>query len=228
MDGTLLNTEDLYTEATSRLLAEYGKGPLTWDIKLDLQGRPGPVLNQILIEKYGLPLTVSEYAQKVYEIQKEIFPNCKFLPGALELLEYLESNNIPMALGTSSNARAFETKTGNHKKEFDRFRSHVVLGDDPRIPHGKGKPHPHIWHACLDSINKERAERVLPAIAMEDCLIFEDAIPGVASGLAAKAHVIWIPHVEALGELKGKEKEILASGGDILTSLEQFDPTKYF
>lgn len=228
MDGTLLNTEDLYTEATSMVLAEYGKGPLSWAIKLDLQGRPGPVANQILIEKYGLPLTVPEYAQKVFEYQKEIFPNCAFLPGAVKVLQYLEEHDIPMALGTSSSVVAFETKTGHHKKEFDRFKGHIVLGDDPRIPKGRGKPHPDIWHTCLSSINKEREEKGLPTIAMEDCLIFEDAIPGVASGLAAKAHVIWVPHVEALSELKGKEKEILASGGDILTSLDNFDPAKYF
>lgn len=42
MDGLLLNTEDIYTEVTDELLAESGKGPLSWDVKVQLQGRPGP------------------------------------------------------------------------------------------------------------------------------------------------------------------------------------------
>lgn len=42
MDGLLINTEDIYTEVTNELLAEHGKGELTWDVKITLQGRPGP------------------------------------------------------------------------------------------------------------------------------------------------------------------------------------------
>lgn len=41
MDGLLINTEDIYTEVTNELLAEHGKGPLSWDVKITLQGRPG-------------------------------------------------------------------------------------------------------------------------------------------------------------------------------------------
>jgi pseudouridine-5'-monophosphatase len=42
MDGLLINTEDIYTEVTNELLAEHGKGELTWEVKIQLQGRPSP------------------------------------------------------------------------------------------------------------------------------------------------------------------------------------------
>lgn len=42
MDGLLINTEDIYTEVTNELLAEFSKGPLDWEVKIQLQGRPGP------------------------------------------------------------------------------------------------------------------------------------------------------------------------------------------
>lgn len=42
MDGLLINSEDLYTICTNEILHEYGKPNLPWNIKAQLQGRPGP------------------------------------------------------------------------------------------------------------------------------------------------------------------------------------------
>lgn len=42
MDGLLINSEEIYTEVTNQVLAEHGKGKLPWEIKVQLQGRPGP------------------------------------------------------------------------------------------------------------------------------------------------------------------------------------------
>lgn len=42
MDGLLIDSEDLYTICTNEILAEYGKPKLPWNIKAQLQGRPGP------------------------------------------------------------------------------------------------------------------------------------------------------------------------------------------
>jgi beta-phosphoglucomutase-like phosphatase (HAD superfamily) len=42
MDGLLINSEDLYTICTNEVLREFGKPDLPWNIKAQLQGRPGP------------------------------------------------------------------------------------------------------------------------------------------------------------------------------------------
>jgi len=42
MDGLLIDSEDLYTICTNELLHEYGKPDLPWNIKAQMQGRPGP------------------------------------------------------------------------------------------------------------------------------------------------------------------------------------------
>lgn len=226
MDGTLLNTEDLYTKAASAILAKYGKGPLTWDIKLDLQGRPGPQAAEKLLAHYNLPLTVAEYVDLAADTSEQIWPESAWLPGALELLQYLKEKHVPMALGTGSNTLNYLRKT-KHLRDFEMFGAHVVLGDDLRIPPGRGKPEPDVWHVCLESLNSERRELGLDEIAMEDCLVFEDGIPGVLSGQNANATVIWIPHPEALVELKGKEKTLVREQDEILGSLEEFDKAKY-
>lgn len=212
MDGTLLNTEDLYTEAATQMLADFGKGPMTWDVKINLQGRPGPEANRIMIDHYNLPLTPEEFYEKALAKQAPLWPKSRFLPGALELVEHLVSKNIPIALGTSSNRVNFERKTGHLQHGFRHFGQHVVTGDDPRIPPGKGKPEPDIWYACLESLNEERRAQGLDDIAIDECLVFEDGIPGVISGQRAGAKVIWRPHPEALPVLNGREKEIIKDG----------------
>lgn len=229
MDGTLINTEDIYTEAATELLALYGKGPLTWDIKIDLQGRPGPDAAQKVVDFYDLPITNEELMKKLFEIQKDKWDRSAFLPGALELLEYLIKHDIPIGLATSSNTLSYHKKTDHLAQGFSLFDGHIVTGDDPRIPPGCGKPKPDIWHACLKSINDSREKKGLEAIKMEECLIFEDGIPGVFSGKNTDGYVIWIPHPGALKQLNGKETEIIGEHdeGEILESLEEFDKAKF-
>lgn len=227
MDGTLINSEDIYTQVSNEVLEKFGKGPLTWDVKVKLQGRPSLESSQIFIELYQLLCTPSELASMMHELQQSKWSKCKFLPGALSLIESLSSRNIPIALGTSSTRTKMVEKTGHLHHGFRHFKHHIVTGDDPRIPPGRGKPHPDIWFACLDSLNKDRLVQGLPSIGIHECLIFEDGIPGVISGVRANAHVIWIPDAAAIQTLEGKEQEIVGDSGEILNSLEHFEFTKY-
>lgn len=227
MDGTLLNTEDLYTEAATILLAKYGKGPLSWEVKIQLQGRPGPEAIKILLKEYDIEETPEVWQQQANIVQDTLWQRAQFVPGALELLEYLSEKKIPIALGTSSNTFSYKKKTDHLQSGFKYFGEHIVTGDDERIPKGKGKPHPDIWYVCLQSINDERNKLNLPEIKPHECLVFEDGIPGVESGINAGARVIWIPHPEALPILNGKEHEIIGDHGEILTQLKNFDPSKY-
>ncbi|KAI5951428.1 hypothetical protein KGF54_004502 [Candida jiufengensis] len=206
------------------LLARYGKGPFTWDKKIKVAGLPGLYATNVIIKEFDLPVTPEEYLKEATEIQSTKWPKTAFLPGALELLEYLDSKNIPMALGTSSNLLNYEKKTGHLKEGFKYFGDHIVTGDDKRIAEGRGKPHPDIWHACLDSINSERKSNELGEIKIEECLIFEDSHIGVKSGVASNAHVIWIPHPEAFDlfdEAKDGEYELI-------TNLDMLDKVKYY
>lgn len=227
MDGTLLNTEDIYTEVSSELLAEYGKGPLTWDIKIKLQGLPGPHANALVIEHYGIPLSVEDYTERIMEIQKTKWHKTGFLPGAEELLKTLKSQNIPIALGTSSNTVNFQRKTGHLDTFLGYFGDQIVTGDDTRIPKGKGKPHPYIWYVCLEGLNKERQEQGLETIKPHECLIFEDGVAGVYSGLAADAHVIWIPHPEATQYTTPVQEQLAGKKIKVINSLEDFDVEHY-
>lgn len=85
-----------------------------------------------------------------------------------------------------------------------------MLGDDPRIGHGRGKPLPDIYLLALETINSNLRARGEEEIKSEECLVFEDAVPGVEAARRAGMRVIWCPHPGLLGEYQGREEEVLA------------------
>lgn len=228
MDGLLINTEDIYTEVTNEVLAENGKGPLSWDVKIQLQGRPGLESAAILIKEYDLPYKPEELVARNIAKQEATWQKCKFLPGAAELLKYLHSKKIPIALATSSNRINFERKTGHLKDVFNLFEGHIVTGDDERVPKGKGKPFPDIWLAALKSLNSQIDLTKEPEIKESECLVFEDSLPGLIAGKAAGAFVIWVPDSRALDIMNGEEHGHIEDKGIILNSLTEFKKEEYF
>lgn len=88
-----------------------------------------------------------------------------------------------------------------------------MLGDDIRIPEGRGKPSPDIYLVALKAINSTLdpgEEEIKP----EECLVFEDGIPGVVAGRRAGMRVVWVPHEGLAGICVGREEEVLAGHGE--------------
>lgn len=76
---------------------------------------------------------------------------------------------------------------------------------------GRGKPAPDIYLLALQTINDViRRKGKEDVIKPEECLVFEDAVPGVEAGRRAGMQVVWCPHPGLLQEYKGREKEVLA------------------
>ena len=126
-----------------------------------------------------------------------------------------EGGEVHMAVATSSHAKNFEIKTvGSGLQElFALFPDRqVVKGDDERIPRGRGKPLPDIYLLALQTVNEEIKARGEgePEVTPEECLVFEDSVPGVEAGRRAGMRVVWVPHEGLLNEYRGREKEVLA------------------
>jgi len=214
MDGLLLDTEDLYTVVTNEILHEYGKPDLPWRIKAQLQGRPGPEANRIFHEWAELPISESEYAAKNSKLQRRYFSRAQPLPGVPNLLTTLKNTSDPhiqMAVATSSHTEPYNLKTLNNKGLFSVFEDeYIVKGDDLRVKKGRGKPAPDIYLLALQIINHQLKKEGKPEIKPAECLVFEDAVPGVEAGRRAGMQVVWCPHPGLLAEFKGREKQVLA------------------
>ncbi|KAK8052393.1 HAD-like domain-containing protein [Apiospora rasikravindrae] len=230
MDGLLLDTEDLYTLCINIVLEKYGRPSLPWSIKAKLQGRPFPQSSAIFSEWAKLPVSDAEYQAEVAALQQQHFPTTQPLPGVVKLLADLgrtrywdtsaaaaskdnagqDKKRVHIALATSSHANNFRIKTTHLTDLFSVFPSERrVLGDDKRVGPGRGKPLPDIYHLALSTINASLAPGEEP-IKPEECLVFEDSVPGVESGRRAGMRVVWVPHPMLKKEYAGREPEVLA------------------
>ncbi|BDD62282.1 hypothetical protein MPDQ_006708 [Monascus purpureus] len=216
MDGLLIDSEDIYTNITNEILRQFGKPKLPWSVKAQLQGRPAPEAYKIFADWSQIPLDRQELGARQASLQEEHFPKCQPLPGVETLLKNLraaESTDRPVyiALATSSHNRNYELKTTHLQHVFSLFPdSRRVLGDDPRIGPGRGKPLPDIYLLALETINVEVRKKGEPEIKPEECLVFEDAVAGVEAGRRAGMRVVWCPHPGLLEAYKGREAEVLA------------------
>lgn len=212
MDGLLIDSEDKYTIVTNIILQRYNRPKIPWSIKAQLQGRPGPSAGKIFNDWAQLPIPREQYLREAQELQREVFPNCRALPGVEMLLGRLSrARDMQMALATSSHRGNFEIKTGHIRGLFACFDEvHRVLGDDARIPAGHGKPAPDIYLLALKTINDKLKAEGKEEIMPKECLVFEDSVPGVEAGRRAGMQVVWCPHPGLLEEYSGREKEVLA------------------
>ncbi len=179
MDGVLLDTERLYTEATQAIVGRFGK-VFDWSVKGQMIGRPALDSARHLVRALALPITPEAYLRERAVAFETLMPTAEPLPGARELTAALHAAGVPVAVATSSASAIFALKTRRHRDWFAAFDV-VVLGDDPRIAHGK--PAPDIFLLAARELG----------VAPADCVVVEDAPAGVAAARAAGMQVIAVP-----------------------------------
>ncbi|KAK4222223.1 HAD-like protein [Podospora fimiseda] len=233
LDGLLINTEDLYTLAANTILARHNRPPLPWNIKTQMMGVPGSSTGEIFHSWAQLPISREQYAAELAEEQTRVFPTCKPMPGAKQLLSTLtRRTDIQIALASSSVVPTFEKKTaGKEVKAFlgmipeDRrvLADNRVMKDSERTLGRKaqGKPAPDFFLIALGAINFSLpigVEKITP----EECLVFEDSLAGVEAGKRAGMRVIWVPHPQLAVDEGTADERVLR-----LRSLDDFDFAKY-
>ena len=254
MDGLLLNTEDIITESTNKVLAKHGRPPFTRSIRTQLMGIPDSTNSPVFHDWAKLPISHEQFAKESSQSMKDHFPNCEPLPGAENILSNLahahgvSGEKIQLGLASTTKTATFALKTsrGRTKKLLDHIELEKrVLGDDPRIKKGRGKPAPDIYILALEALNSGLEAGGKP-ITADECLVFEDSVVGVEAGRRAGMRVVWIPHSDVAVEYEGRYSEILAGRmgivdigdegqlgkegdgwGEMIKSLEDFNYEKY-
>lgn len=186
LDGTLLDTEPLYTEATQKLLDPF-KQTYSMELKKRCMGGDSRRSARLTIDEYNLPLSIDQYLANREVHLMELFPTSPEIQGAGEFVTTLYEKGIPMGLATSSHKHLCDIKLAN-KPWKSSFQS-IICGDAVK----KGKPEPDIFLACA-------AELALPA---KGCIVFEDSPTGIKAARAAGMEVVAVnsPYVE-LQDLK--------------------------
>jgi pseudouridine-5'-monophosphatase len=179
MDGVLLDTERIYTEATQRIVGRFGK-TYDWSIKGNMIGRPAIDSARYLVDALSLPITPEAYLEEREVLFEDLMPTAQAMPGARALTSALGARGIPMGVATSSSRAMYDLKTTHHRPWFASFAA-IVLGDDPRV--WRGKPAPDIFLVAAESL----------AAAPSSCVVIEDAPVGVQAARAAGMRVVAVP-----------------------------------
>lgn len=70
------------------MLKEYGH-EYTFEFKITLMGNGPQEAAQKVVEHFGLPISASEFLEKLAVVQKKLFPKSKVLPGMDKLVHHL-------------------------------------------------------------------------------------------------------------------------------------------
>ncbi|KAF2897739.1 hypothetical protein ILUMI_08435 [Ignelater luminosus] len=198
LDGLLLDTENIYTQATNNIVEQYGK-TYDWSIKCQLMGLTGQESAKELVKLFDLPLTWEEYYALAQEQYKLLMPHANLMPGAEKLVRHLYNNQVPIAVATSSTQESAELKTAKYKDLFSLFHHIVTGGSDPEVKHGK--PSPDIFLVC--------ASRFPDNPKPEQCLVLEDAPNGVTAATKAGMQCIMVPDPNIGSELTKNATQVL-------------------
>jgi pseudouridine-5'-monophosphatase len=177
LDGTLLDTEPLYTAAAQRVLDPHGH-TYTMELKRKVMGGDSMRSAQLTIDEFDLPMTAKEFLAARESYLEALFPEAEEMPGAGDYLRHLHSTNMPTGIATSSHSHLCDLKIAH--RDWRSLLSTVVCGDDRELH--KSKPEPDIFLLC--------ARRM--GINAEDIVAFEDSRNGVLSAKAAGMTVVAI------------------------------------
>ncbi|VBB87349.1 Putative protein of unknown function [Podospora comata] len=233
LDGLLLNTEDIYSLCANTVLARYSRPPIPWSLKAQLMGVPGSSNGEAFHQWAQLPISREQYKAEQQIEQNKMFPMCEALPGAKQLLEQLsqamteaDGRKVKIALASSSVTSNLKLKTSRPDiNEMIRLISekHRILSDHSRMKGKRGKPAPDIFLTALQLIN-EQLDPSEDEIRREECLVFEDSVPGVEAARRAGMRVVWVPHPQLYQHWASRESEVLA-GTTGLVKLDGLDQT---
>jgi pseudouridine-5'-monophosphatase len=177
LDGTLLDTEPLYTEATQKVLDPFGH-IYSMELKKRCMGGDSRLSAQMTIDEYDLPMSVDEYLSTRNVYLLELFPTSPEIKGAGEFVSALAETQIPFGLATSSHKPLCDIKLSS--KDWGSSFHSIVCGDNEAVK--KGKPEPDIFLVCADLLD-------IPA---GNCVVFEDSPTGIRAARSAGMRVIGI------------------------------------
>ncbi len=177
LDGLTLNTEEIYGESGTILMARRGK-PFRDEVRRNMTGLPAPKAYEVLIEAEGLTETWEELHEESTHILEELMSSrVRPMPGLLALLDELDRLGLPRCIATSSThyfaQRALKLADVHHRMDF------VVTAEDVQ----RGKPYPDIYELAASRM-KIDPTRVL---------VLEDSPTGARAGVAAGCCVIAVP-----------------------------------
>lgn len=202
MDGLLVDSEPLWLQSETEMMAQYGYEWLTSD-QAKCLGGPLDRVGEYMSDRIGGKISGQSLTAEIIERMVTKFSDeLPLMPGAQELITKLTEQGIELTLVSASPRVLVDAVVGQF--EVNPFiRS--ISSNDVEL----SKPDPEGYLLAASSGGHE----------ISNCLILEDSLTGVTAALASGAWVIAVPHivpisragrVEVIGSLHELSYEKLA------------------
>ncbi len=178
MDGCLIDSEIVYVYAWLELFQELNI-PIELDEIMNWRGKNNRLINERINEFVGdmgetlnlRKIRDERFYVKLYNNEVELKPYAK------DILDYLDSKNIPYALVTST-IKEKASKVLTHFNLYHRFKF-IFFGDDVV----DSKPNPEIYLKAVSQSGLNKHE----------ILVFEDSRNGIEACNNAGVDVVYVP-----------------------------------
>jgi len=179
MDGLLIDSERIIMQACISAAKEIGI-TYTQAEYTQLIGRSGPDSTRRMIDQLNGVENFNRVMEGLDAQLAERNHSFPLKPGALELIQYYQTNNIVCSVASSS-----PTQHINHRLSqvgvLDFF-SHVTSGQE--VTHGKPSPDIYLLAAKKLGLN------------VDECIAFEDSETGARAAIAAGLKVVVVPDLQ--------------------------------
>ncbi|MDB5250603.1 MAG: hexitol phosphatase HxpB [Segetibacter sp.] len=178
MDGLLIDSEPLWTEAATEVFAYYGKKMTPADFVSTTGLRTSEFVSWWLRDYKFDNTELEKAAENIIELViKKIKLHGKALPGLEYIFDFFHNRGYKIGLATSSPMRVADTvinllgmgdyihvKTSAEKMEY-------------------GKPHPQVYLDCAKALQSSPLQ----------CICFEDSVNGMIAVKAARMKCVVVP-----------------------------------
>ena len=161
LDGTLIDTVYAHVIAWQRALAEAGMAIEGWRIHRKI-GMSGGLFTRAVAREIGRDLSTSEekaLQNRHGELFAQLLPERQPLPGAVNLLSYLRTNQILFGIATSG-----------RRPEINASLEILGIGGDTVVVErgdvARAKPEPDLFLACQQRLG----------VNVNDCYVVGDAV----------------------------------------------------
>lgn len=194
MDGVLIDSEPLWKIAMEKVFSDLGCTLSKNDFQRTVGLRIDEVINYWNKDQnLGVSDEKSVEDDIINRMIELVRENPIPLTGVIETLEYLSNNKLKIGLATSSPNHLLQAVLEGlkidhffdvaHSAEFEKF----------------GKPHPAVYIETAKKLN----------VDSNKCLVIEDSLNGIISGMSAKMKVVCIPEKTHLKEPRLKVADFM-------------------
>jgi len=177
MDGVIIDSEPLWKKAIIQIMNNYG---YNFDIEMCNRTK-GMRVDEVTLfwkEELNAPFDSKIVAEEIVEeVIRLISLDGKEMDGLEDLLKRAKSENIRIALASSSSLTIIETVLT--RLNISSYFEVVQSAEKEQY----GKPHPAVFITAANNLG----------VSPNNCIVIEDSLNGVIAGKAAKMKVVAIP-----------------------------------